>query len=218
MTSHGAVELGRGVVVLPGDGPPAPWSSCPRVLIDDASLEKPGPVAEELHGYWFDRRPVVVELGVDQAELRAPEVCRRPVYELTPHFEFGRERLQFLVWANNYDARGGVPIWWHGRKAARRGAAEGVREVEDEAAPGDIVLADGTRASSSTGARRSRRNCASGIEVVHRWNAEAGTAATGGSAVHAPCPSWRRTSWPRSTTAPGRPGSSPRRVRERPGC
>ena len=63
------------------------------------------------------RRPIVVELGVDPALLREPEVCRRPVYELTPHFEFGRERLQFLVWANNYDARGGAPIWWHGRKA-----------------------------------------------------------------------------------------------------
>ena len=63
--------MGRGVVVLPGDEPPLNWASCPRVVIDDASLEDPGAVAEELHGYWFDRRPVVVELGADPAALRA---------------------------------------------------------------------------------------------------------------------------------------------------
>jgi DNA helicase-2/ATP-dependent DNA helicase PcrA len=187
MTSNGAAELGRGVVVLPGDAPPLSWASCPQVVIDDASLENPGPVAEELHGYWFDRRPVVVELAVDQAALRAPEVCRRPVYELTPHFEFSRERLQFLVWANNYDARGGVPIWWHGRKAVRRGAADGVREVEagaDGATPGDIVMADGT-AVFIDGGPPQPPELESGMEVVHRWNAEAGRLRAGGG-VHAP--------------------------------
>src|ERR1700722_15407542 len=184
MTSHGAVELGRGVVVLPGDDPPDQWAACPRVVVDDTSLESPGPAAEELHHYWFDRRPVVVELGVDQAALRAPEVCRRPVYELTPHFEFSRERLQFLVWANNYDARGGVPIWWHGRKAARRLAADGVREVEDGVTPGDIVMADGT-AIFIDGGPPQPPELASGMEVVHRWNAEAGRLRTAGGA-HAP--------------------------------
>ena len=207
MTSHGAVELGRGVVVLPGDAPPLNWASCPRVVIDDASLENPGPVAEELHRYWFDRRPVVVELGVDPAALRAPEHCGRPVYELTPHFEFSRERLQFLVWANNYDARGGVPIWWHGRKAARRGGAQGVREapagsgeapLADVATTGvatvdvatadvataDIVLADGT-AVFIDGGPPQPPELASGIGVVHRWNAEAGQLRPAGG-VHAP--------------------------------
>ena len=202
MTSDGAAGLGRGVVVLPGDEPPLNWASCPRVVIDDASLEDPGPVAEELHGYWFTRQPVVVELGVDQAALRAPEHCGRPVYELTPHFEFSRERLQFLVWANNYDARGGVPTWWHGRKAARAGAAQGVREVEagpgTEAGPGegpgagdtavggpgagatgandrmgDIVMPDGT-AVFIDGGPPQPPELESGIEVIHRWNAEAG--------------------------------------------
>ena len=174
MTSNGAVELGRGVVVLPGDEPPLSWASCPRVVIDDASLEDPGAVAEELHGYWFDRRPVVVELGADPAALRAAEVCERPVYELTPHFEFSRERLQFLVWANNYDARGGAPIWWHGRKAARRAAAEGVREADGVADPlADIIMADGS-AVLIDGGPPQPPTLASGIEVVHRWNAEAG--------------------------------------------
>ncbi|MGA2305085.1 MAG: ATP-dependent DNA helicase UvrD2 [Acidimicrobiales bacterium] len=212
MTSHGAAELGRGVVVLPGDAPPLNWASCPRVVIDDASLENPGPVAEVLHGYWFARRPVVVELAVDPAALRAPEHCGRPVYELTPHFEFSRERLQFLVWANNYDARGGVPIWWHGRKAARLCADEGVREAvagpgEDPQADvrmadvrvadvtktdigmadvtkADIVMADGT-AVFIDGGPPQPPELGSGIEVVHRWNAEAGWLRPAGR-VHAP--------------------------------
>ncbi len=186
MVSDGAAGLGRGVVVLPGDEPPLNWASCPRVVIDDTSLEDPGPVAEELHGYWFTRRPVVVELGVDQAALRTPEHCGRPVYELTPHFEFSRERLQFLVWANNYDARGAVPIWWHGRKAARAGAAEGVRESDDGSGDataagatgagdrmGDIVMPDGS-AVFIDGGPPQPPELGSGIEVVHRWNAEAG--------------------------------------------
>ena len=61
--------MGRGVVVLPGDDPPDQWAACPRVVVDDTSLESPGPAAEELHGYWFDTGiPLVVELaGVDSA-------------------------------------------------------------------------------------------------------------------------------------------------------
>jgi hypothetical protein len=191
MTLQPPAELGRGVVVLPGDEPPLSWASCPRVVLDDTSLEDPAAAAEELHGYWFTRRPVVVELGVDPAALRAPEHCGRPVYELTPHFEFSRERLQFLVWANNYDARSGVPIWWHGRKAARAGAAQGVREVGagSEGSPaadamgadatgvddrlGDIVRADGS-AVFIDGGPPQPPELGSGIEVVHRWNAEAG--------------------------------------------
>src|SRR6202034_3097654 len=109
-------ELGRGVVVGPDGQPPEPWASSPRVVVGDTALFEPGPVAAELHRYWIDRRPVVVELGVDPALLRAPECWDGPVYELTPDFEFTRERMQFLIWANNYDARGGQAIWWHGRK------------------------------------------------------------------------------------------------------
>ena len=44
------------------------------------------------------------------------------------------------MWANNYDARNGEPVWWHGRKAARSFAAHGVRE----AGAGDIETGDGT--------------------------------------------------------------------------
>jgi DNA helicase II / ATP-dependent DNA helicase PcrA len=169
MISEGPIELGRGVVVVPGQQPPEAWKACPRVVVGDAALRDLGQVVEDLHHHWIDRRPAVVELGVDPNALRAPEHCHRPVYELTPNFEFGRERLHFLVWANNYDARSGDSIWWHGRKAARHFAGDGVRE----GGAADIVLADGTPMFIDGGPPQPP-TLPSRIGVVHRWNAEAG--------------------------------------------
>ena len=165
----GPAELGRGVVVLPGNESPGPWVSCPRVAVGDVELENPGPVVEVLHQAWLARRPVVVELAADPAALRAPQRYDGPVYGLTPGFEFTLERLQFLVWANTYDARSGEPIWWHGRKAARRFAADGVTE----GGPADIALADGTPLYVD-GGPPDPPPTASGTDVVHRWGAEAG--------------------------------------------
>ena len=222
MISKAAGQLGRGVVVLPGHEPPEAWASCPRVLIGDASLSDPGPAAEDLHRYWIDRRPVVVVLELDPTALRAPERCDRPVYELGPDFEFSRERLQFLVWANNYDARGGEPVWWHGRKAARQFAHDGVVE----GGPADVTLADGSPLFIDGGPPHPPSLCSAtpsgdrsakppAIGVVHRWNAEAGLLEPAG---HAPPSSELAPSkWPPSATAPGRPGSSLRRARARPG-
>jgi DNA helicase II / ATP-dependent DNA helicase PcrA len=186
MTSHGPAELGRGVVVLPGHTAPVPWASCPRVVISDATLGHPMSLVEKLHAHWFNRRPVVVELDVDPAALRAPESCNQPVYDLTPHFSFDREQLQFLVWANNYDARGGTPIWWHGRKAARRFAGDGVCEVGSDGPDvgeggGDIRLADGSPLFIDGGPPQPPA-LSSGIGVVHRWNAEAGRLRVAGQA------------------------------------
>jgi DNA helicase-2/ATP-dependent DNA helicase PcrA len=140
------------------------------VVVGDTALSEPGPVVAELHRYWIDRQPVVVELGADPALLRAPECWDGPVYDLAPDFEFTRERLQFLVWANNYDARSGEPIWWHGRKAARRFGGDGVHE----GGAADITLSDGTPRFVDGGPPHPPP-LASGIGVVHRWNAEAGS-------------------------------------------
>ena len=111
-------ELGRGIVVRTGQ--PAPdWA---RILIDKAVLEEPGEAVEFLYSHWLHRRPVVVELGVSAEELKEPQADERTPYELGPEFEFTRERLHFLVWANNVDAtRGEEPIWWHDRVARKLG-------------------------------------------------------------------------------------------------
>jgi len=170
MAMPGPPELGRGIVVLPGMAPPEPWKDCPRLLIERETLTDPVAALESLHRAWFERQPVVVELAVDPKVLRDPEVCHRPVYDLSPRFEFSRQRLQFLVWANNYDARSGDPVWWHGRKAARSFLDDGALE----AGPADIVLSDGTPLYVD-GGPFAPAPLPSGIAVVHRWNTEAGS-------------------------------------------
>ncbi len=127
--------LGRGVVVPAGADPPAPWRDAPRIVVDDDALASPGAAVSALHDHWQRRRPVVVELAAPATDLRAAETEGREPWQVGEGFEFARERLQFLVWANTWDARAGDPIWWWGRKAARLGAREG--------GPADVVV-DGT--------------------------------------------------------------------------
>ena len=150
MSFPGPDELGRGLVVLPGAAVPAPFAEALRVTVDESVLGSPEALAATaavIHEAWDGRRRVVVELAVPVDALRAPEVEHRPPYELDPGFTFERERLQFLVWANNYDARkAGEPIWWHGVRASRLGATLG--------GPADIVLSDGTPAWCDGGPRR----------------------------------------------------------------
>ncbi len=166
----GPPDLGRGVVVLPGMAPPGPWRDCPKLVVGRETLDSPEDALATLHRAWFERRPIVIELAADPTELRDPEVCHQPVYDLSPRFEFARERLQFLVWANNYDARSGQPVWWHGRKAARSFGSDGVTE----AGPADIQLSDGTPLFVD-GGPFAPPLLACGTGVVHRWNTEAGS-------------------------------------------
>ena len=141
--------------------------------MDHWALIDPVALLETLRRAWFERQPVLVELAVDPSAFRDPEVNYQPVHDLDPRFEFARERLQFLVWANNYDARGGVPVWWHGRKAARSFRTDGVTE----SGPADVVLGDGTPLWVD-GGPFAPPPLPGGVGVVHRWNTEAGSLST----------------------------------------
>ncbi|MGH9266127.1 MAG: UvrD-helicase domain-containing protein, partial [Acidimicrobiales bacterium] len=160
--------LGRGLVVLPGADVPTGWDDVPRVRVEGEDVVGP------LHEAWSQRRPVVVELAVDPAELKQPQTDSRPPYQLGPGFEFGRERLHFLVWANTYDCRSGEPVWWHGVRAGRLGAPEGNVEV---GGPADVVLPDGTPAWCDGGPRQALP----GLQraVVHRDSIDAGRLTVG---------------------------------------
>ena len=171
----GPVALGRGVVVGPGARPPDAWADCPRVAVGPAELDAPGPVVAALHESWLARRPMVIELSADPASLRAPSRYEGPVHDLDPGFELTLERLQFLVWSNAYDARGPEPVWWHGRKAARRFGASGVTE----GGPADLLVGDGT-ALYVDGGPPDPPALPTGTGVVHRWNAEAGALVAAG--------------------------------------
>ena len=167
MTFPGPDALGRGLVVPPGADLPSGWQGSERVRVDDAVLADPAPTVERLHRAWCGRARVVVELAVDAGELREPESERRPPYELDPSFEFARERLHVLVWANTYDGRrpGQEPVWWHGVRAARLGQGAA------PAGPADVVLADGRPAWCDGGPRAPVP-----VEeaVVHRDSIDAG--------------------------------------------
>ena len=152
--------LGRALVVNPGSARPDGWDGVPTV-----GVSTDVPPIDELQRAWARRRPVVIELGLDASELRRPEVETRAPYDVGPGFDLRRERLQFLVWANAYDGRDPdvEPVWWHGVRAERLGAAVG--------GPADVVLADGTPAWCDGGPRRP---VSVAEAVVHRDSIDAG--------------------------------------------
>jgi len=169
MVFPGPVELGRGVVVNPGD--PDPIEGLPRVRVDQDLLDSPELLAgtvDRLHRGWSAREPVAVELAVDQEELRRPVMEERPLWQLGTDFTILRERLHFLVWANNWDCRRDTPVWWWGSKAAGLGAAEG--------GPADIVLRNGEPAWVDGGPREPLD-----LPVVHAESVSMGRLRPGGS-------------------------------------
>ncbi|MGH9064953.1 MAG: hypothetical protein ACRDZQ_07590, partial [Acidimicrobiales bacterium] len=179
MPVPGPAALGRGVVVGPGEDAPGPWAGCPRYRVDEAALAEPMALVGPLHEAWLRRRPVAVELAVDPADLRAAETVAGEPYRLDPGLELARDRLQFLVWTNSYDARrnGGDPVWWHARRAVRLGAAEG--------GPADVVLADGRPAWCDGGPSEPlgpAELVVPGAVVVERWAIEAGSLRPAGAA------------------------------------
>jgi DNA helicase-2/ATP-dependent DNA helicase PcrA len=161
--------LGRGVVVLREQHAPAGFENAERMAIDNPVLAAPAEILGRLHTAWLTREPVVIELACDPTALRTPERFGGQVFSLDPSFEFPLERLQFLVWANTYDARSGRLVWWHARKAAKRLAAHGVRE----GGQADLLLSDGT-AVYVDGGPADPPDLPTRTPVVHRWNAEAG--------------------------------------------
>jgi DNA helicase-2/ATP-dependent DNA helicase PcrA len=141
-------RLGRSIVVAPGVVPPAPWDRATRVAITPDLLGNAPRLAEvvdRLHRAWVSREPLVIEMGIDPAVLREPELTTMDPWRLRRDFAFNRERLHHLVWANSYDFRSGEPIWWWSRKAEAAGAAP--------SPTADITLPDGRPAWVDGGPR-----------------------------------------------------------------
>lgn len=171
MSFPGPDLLGRGLVVGAGGELPSGWENAERVVVDDATLAEPAAALQALQLAWSQRRRVVIELAVVAETLRQPESERRPPYDLGPGHELGRERLQFLVWANTYDGRrpGQEPVWWHGVRAGRvdTGATPG--------GPADLVLGDGRPVWCDGGPRQP---LALAEDVIHRDSIDAGLLTT----------------------------------------
>jgi DNA helicase-2/ATP-dependent DNA helicase PcrA len=161
----GPAALGRGVIVEAGAPAPEPWAEAARVVIDDAALRTPGDTVDQLHALWATRTPVIVDLRVAREALSEPERDDRRAYELTPDFDFGRERSYFLARANNYDARDGTPRWGAAAETQRLGARPG--------GPADVLLPDDTPAWCDGGPRTA--GVLPGESVLHRIAIESGS-------------------------------------------
>ena len=124
MPFPGPPELGRGLVIATTPVPPS-FSDAPLTIVDDALLGDVRRLAEavdRLHRMWEARTPHVVVLSADNNALRQPETVASPPWQLGAGFTLLVERLHFLVWANTWDGRSGVPIWWWSKKAEPLGA------------------------------------------------------------------------------------------------
>jgi DNA helicase II / ATP-dependent DNA helicase PcrA len=161
--------LGRGVIIAAGAVAPAQWAEAPRVLIDESVVSSPGAAVNTLHRLWVARQPVIVELAADPASFREPRSYAAEPWQAGARFEPLLDRLHFLVWANNLDARheSAAPIWWWARKAERLGA----EPCSDGS--GDVVLPDG-RPVWVDGGPRGPLRAELGL-VVHRESIELGS-------------------------------------------
>ena len=156
--------------MAPGGDPPDPWRSCPRVSVGEAELARPGPVLDVLHRRWLERRPVVVELGVDPDTPAGPRALRRAGLRARPRVRVraGAAPLpgvgQQLRRPGRRARSGGTAA-----KAARRCGAGAWPRAARPTSPWPTA-----RPCSSTAVPRTRRPSPPGSGVVHRWNAEAG--------------------------------------------
>jgi len=142
------LELGRGIVVNDDDDVPEQFRDYPtlaltQTLVDDAdALEQ---WITELHAAWAERRPVVVTWSLDhQKFFPAAQTNNAKVFSIEPDFLFPGERLNMLLFANNYDLRGcdlrgGEPKWWLTKRALDLPGCEA-------GGPADVILGDGTPA------------------------------------------------------------------------
>ncbi|MGH9222300.1 MAG: ATP-dependent DNA helicase UvrD2 [Acidimicrobiales bacterium] len=167
MPLPGPAALGRGVIVVAGTPVPSAWAASPVVTVDEATVNVPRQAVGRLHDAWARRQPVVVALAVDPAAFREPQSWPGEPWTVGAAFEPSLDRLHFLVWANNYDARSGEAVWWWGRKAARIGA------IVTPAGLADIVLPDGQPAFVDGGPRRPFDKAeVEGAAVVHAESVE----------------------------------------------
>ena len=128
--------LGRSVLVLPGQPPPAPWEACPRVPAETASLD--ASVGRRLRAAWHGRERLVIEL--DGPLPGAEPVLARPWWELAPGLTLGDEVWHHLLTANAVDARDPDRLCFAPRERALEAGARSASPRQ----PGDVVTQAGS--------------------------------------------------------------------------
>ena len=131
----GPEELGRALVVGPGQAAPAPWADAPRFVVDAAAVATPDQLVGRLLPRWVKRRRYVVELAVDLPTGPTERDDTEP-WRLKPSFAFPLDQLVHLVWANAVDLRdASAPTFGPRSMALSAGATA--------SATADVALADG---------------------------------------------------------------------------
>ncbi len=128
----GPDELGRGLLVRPGQPVPASWADAPVVAVDAGQLG-PDDVATVAE-FWSARRRFVVELtgDLDRAVTASASLARAP-WQLEPGFTFEAERLALLLRDHAVDAIDGVDAarFRPAERAVAHGAADGAGVAAD---------------------------------------------------------------------------------------
>ncbi|MBI5089148.1 MAG: hypothetical protein HZB15_09905, partial [Actinobacteria bacterium] len=136
----GPVELGRNLIIRPGQDVPPEWRDASRVTIEASDASSGRDLVDELQPLARARHRVVFELSPDaEAALDRPESTDAPPSEVGARFRFDRDDLRHLVRANSVDLTSGSPRWPLLDRAVTLGA-----QVVAEGA-GDVVLPDGRR-------------------------------------------------------------------------
>jgi DNA helicase II / ATP-dependent DNA helicase PcrA len=161
-------NLGRNVVVQPGQPTPAGWATARHLIVGAGELKEPTVLIAELCRLADERTPCVLEIDDSIADaLAAPPTNAMAIHEVGPRFTFELSALHHLVWSNSIDGRDPQqPLWPLASAAVALGATP-----LGESAAGDVLLPDGTAVWLDGGPIR-HTDPIDGVAVVHRISIE----------------------------------------------
>ena len=164
-------EVGRNVVVRPGQPTPQGWAAAPRHVVGAAEVAHPTQLVGELTRLAADRTPCVFEVDAAiDAALQTEETNSAALHIVGPRFTFELSTLRHLLWSNSIDARDPARVVWRVVDAA---IALGAKPA-GESSPADVILPDGTPLIIDGGPVRFT-DPIGGVSVVHRAAVEHGS-------------------------------------------
>ena len=157
-------QLGRNVVIRPGQAVPIGWKAAERHVITMADLDTPGPLLSNLRRFAAESQACAFEIDeAVEAALIEPQTNSSPMHKIGPSFVFEVTALHHLLWSNSVDGRDpDQPTW----PLASLASALGATPVPDTGV-GDVVLPDGRAVWLDGGPVRFTEPI-DGVPVVHR--------------------------------------------------
>ncbi len=164
-------EVGRNVVVRPGQPTPPGWTAAPRYFVGAAVVASPTQLVGELTRLAADRTPCVFEVDAEiDAALQADQTNSAALHVVGPRFTFELSTLHHLLWSNSIDARDPERVGWRVVDAAVELGAK----PAGESSTADVILPDGTPLIIDGGPVR-YTDPIGGVSVVHRVAVEHGS-------------------------------------------